>query len=186
MALDYFQLPMHFNATLMQEELIHFDESDWIPHFNKGYYNGDWSAIPLRSIEGNPKSIFPDPTGTKLYADTIHMTNNKYLGEVVQSFECEKIDVRLLRLKSGSIIKEHRDYGLGFEDGEVRLHIPITTNPELEFYLNKQRVTMNVGECWFLNFNYFHEVKNLGTTDRIHLVIDCKVNDWLAKFFIQR
>jgi len=183
MALDYFKFPLNFNAIKMQEELNCFAEDDWIPHFNTGYYNGDWSAIPLRSIEGSAKSIYPDPSGTKLYEDTIHMKNNNYLREVVNTFECEKIDVRLLRLKAGSIIKEHRDYGLGFEDGEVRLHIPITTNPKLEFYLNKQRVIMEIGECWFLNFNYLHEVKNHGLTDRIHLVIDCKVNNWLAGFF---
>jgi quercetin dioxygenase-like cupin family protein len=65
----------------------------------------------------------------------------------------------------------------------VRLHIPITTNAQLEFYLNKQRVIMQEGECWFLNFNYPHAVNNLGKTDRIHLVMDCNVNDWLAVFF---
>lgn len=181
--LDYFQLPFTFDGEKMQEEVGRFTEEDWIPHFNKGYYSGDWSAIPLRSIEGNARSIFPDPTGTKSYADTIHMQNNNYLREVVNSFKCDKIDVRLLRLKAGSVIKEHRDFGLAFEDGEVRLHVPITTNPNLEFYLNQQRVVMNVGECWFLNFNYHHRVSNLGDTDRIHLVIDCKVNEWLASFF---
>lgn len=181
--LDYFKLPLTFDVAKMQEELSKFKSEDWIPHFNQPYYEGDWSAIPLRSIDGNERSIFPDPTGKRQYADTIHMQNNTYLREVVESFKCDKIDVRLLRLKAGSIIKEHRDYGLGFEDGEVRLHIPITTNPELEFYLNGTRVVMNVGECWFLNFNYKHRVSNLGETDRIHLVIDCKVNEWLSEYF---
>ena len=181
--LDYFKLPLAFDATKMQEEVIRFNEDDWIPHFNQPYYKGDWSAIPLRSIDGNERSIFPDPTGLKEYADTIHIHNNPYLKEVVNSFKCDKIDVRLLRLKAGSVIKEHRDFGLGFEDGEVRIHIPITTNPELEFYLNGVRVVMNVGECWFLNFNYKHSVNNFGKTDRIHLVIDCKVNKWLSTYF---
>jgi hypothetical protein len=40
---------------------------------------------------------------------------------------------------------------------------------------------MKEGECWYLNFNLPHRVKNSGTADRIHLVIDCVVNDWLLQ-----
>ncbi len=181
--IDRFKLPLAFDALAMQAEVNKFTADDWVPHFNKGYYTGDWSAIPLRSVNGDPKRIFPDPTGLGVYMDTIHLNNNPYLKQVVDSFECEKIDVRLLSLNAGSLIKEHKDFGLGFEDGEVRLHIPITTNPALEFYLNKERVIMQEGECWFLNFNYLHSVNNFGNTNRIHLVIDCKVNEWLTKFF---
>jgi len=31
--------------------------------------------------------------------------------------------------------------------------------------------------------NLKHRVDNQSTTDRIHLVIDCVVNEWLAAFF---
>lgn len=180
---DFFKLPLSFDVAKLQQAVNAFPAEDWIPHFNTGYYSGDWSAIPLRSVNGDPKRIFPDPTGKESYQDTPHLSKHVYIKEVVDSFECEKVDVRLMRLNAGSNIKEHRDYDLGFEDGMVRLHIPVTTNPQLEFYLNKKRVVMLEGECWFLNFNYPHAVNNLGKTDRIHLVMDCIVNDWLTKFF---
>ena len=61
----------------------------------------------------------------------------------------------------------------------MRLHIPVITNPEMEFVLNLVRVVMNEGECWYLNVNQPHRVANRGATDRIHLVIDCVVNNWL-------
>jgi hypothetical protein len=38
---------------------------------------------------------------------------------------------------------------------------------------------MQPGECWYLNFDLPHRVQNLGATDRVHLVVDCQVNDWL-------
>lgn len=180
---DKRKLPFVFDAQKMQHEVNNFKANEWIPHFNTGYYTGDWSAIPLRSVNGDPTRIFSDPSGLGVYADTIHLKKSTYLNEVINTFKCDKIDIRLLSLKAGSNIKEHRDYGLAIEDGEVRIHIPITTNPELEFYLNKERVIMQEGECWFLNFNYYHSVNNKGTTNRVHLVMDCKVNDWLMAFF---
>lgn len=181
--LDKLKLPFLFDAPRMQKEVNAFPPDAWVPHFNKGYYSGEWSAIPLRSVGGDPRRIFPDPAGTAKYEDTEHLLNTVYLKEIVNHFQCEKIDVRLLKLNAGSIIKEHKDFGLGFEDGEVRLHIPVTTNPQLEFYLNKERVIMQEGECWFLNFNCPHSVSNQGATHRIHLVLDCKINTWLRAFF---
>jgi quercetin dioxygenase-like cupin family protein len=40
---------------------------------------------------------------------------------------------------------------------------------------------MHEGELWYLDFSQKHRVENNGATDRIHLVMDCKVNDWLVE-----
>jgi hypothetical protein len=87
--------------------------------------------------------------------------------------------VRLLRLAAGSIIREHTDSSLGEEGGDVRLHIPVVTNPSVEFYLAGKRVPMQAGECWYLDLSLPHRVQNLGASERVHLVIDCVLNDWL-------
>ena len=42
---------------------------------------------------------------------------------------------------------------------------------------------MQPGECWYINANLLHRVSNKGVTDRIHLVVDCLVNDWLRDLF---
>ena len=42
---------------------------------------------------------------------------------------------------------------------------------------------MAEGECWYVNVNLKHWVENQSATDRIHLVIDCVVDDWLAGCF---
>lgn len=181
----YKKFNLSFDIEQMQKEVLAFDEQRWIPHFNKGYYSGDWSAIPFRSPNGDPNRIFPDPTGTMEYKNTSHLEECPYIAGVIDSFQCDKTAIRLLRLKAGSVIKEHSDYDLSYEDGEVRLHIPITTNPFMEFNLNKQRIVMNEGECWYLNFNLPHSVSNLGDTNRIHLVMDCMVNEWLRGFFAE-
>ena len=156
----------------------------FVPHFNTAYYQGDWSALPLRSVGGNPGHIYPDPTAKSAFADTPLLAGCPYLREVLATFHCPQQSVRLLHLKAGSAIKEHRDHELGFENGEIRLHLPVTTNPEVEFALAGNRIVMSEGECWYLDFNLPHRVADRGATDRVHLVIDCVVNDWLRHLLL--
>ena len=80
-------------------------------------------------------------------------------------------------------IKPHRDYALGYEDGNFRLHIPIVTNSKVQFILDGAELTMLPGECWYTNVNYVHSVANLGESDRYHLVIDGERNEWSDELF---
>src|SRR5690606_20594273 len=66
-----------------------------------------------------------------------------------------------------------------------RIHIPITTNSEVHFFINSEEVKMLAGECWYGNFNLPHRVRNVGKTDRIHLVMDCLRNDWFDAIFLK-
>lgn len=181
---DSLKLPLQFDVEHLQADLARILAEDHVPHFNTAYYEGDWSAVPLRSIDGRADHIYPDPTAKDAFANTPLLERCPYVREVLGALQCPQRAVRFLRLKAGSIIKEHRDYELGFEDGEVRLHIPVITNPEVEFILNQARVTMNEGECWYLNVSRPHRVANRGATDRVHLVADCVVNDWLRELLL--
>ena len=93
------------------------------------------------------------------------------------------MSARLLKLGRGAVIKPHKDAELAFENGEARIHVPIFTNPGVEFFLEDQRVPMEPGSCWYINANLPHRVANRGETDRIHLVVDCAVNDWVREWF---
>jgi hypothetical protein len=106
-----------------------------------------------------------------------------YIREVLSTFHCPLKVVRLLRLAAGSQILEHSDYCLSYEDGEVRVHIPVQTNPQVEFAVDGRALPLAEGECWYINFNLKHRIHNRGLTDRIHLVIDCKINPWLEAMF---
>jgi hypothetical protein len=79
------------------------------------------------------------------------------------------------------VINEHRDPDLGVEWGCARLHIPIFTNAQVDFRLNDQRVDMAAGSVWYLRLADPHRVTNGGATDRVHLVIDVRMNDWLQR-----
>jgi hypothetical protein len=61
--------------------------------------------------------------------------------------------------------------------------VPILTNELVAFYIDGERAVMEPGSCWYMNFNLPHRISNAGTTDRVHLVMDLKVNDNLRKMF---
>jgi hypothetical protein len=177
------RLPFNFDPQRLKSDLLKIEPDDWVPHFNQRYYEGDWSVVALRSIGGVATQIYPDPTARGSFADTGILARCPYLRQVIESFECPVEAARLLKLTAGSSIREHTDLNLGYEDGEIRIHIPVQTNEEVSFFLAGERLFMNEGESWYLNFNLPHRVENRSRTDRIHLVLDCVLDDWLrAKF----
>lgn len=177
--LNTYKLPLCFDPQLLKFDLEKVSQDDWIPHFNTRYYEGEWSAVALRSVGGVSGQIYPDPTAQDKFADTVVLERCANIRAVLAQFQCPLQSVRLLRLRPGSVIREHKDFNLGYEDGEIRIHIPVQTNEGVGFFLNGERLLMNEGECWYINFNLPHRVENFGETDRIHLVVDCVVNDWL-------
>lgn len=179
---DRLKLPFSFDTKLLAEDLANLC-SKWTPHYVSENYSGDWSVIPLRAPRGEThpvRMIHSDPT-QKTFADTTDLQISPYFRKVLSSFQSTILATRLMRLASGSVIKEHTDDGLRFEEGLARIHIPILTNPDVEFYLNGSRVVLTAGSCWYLRLSDPHRVANRGKADRVHLVIDLKVNGWLTK-----
>jgi hypothetical protein len=179
---DRVRLPFRFDPALLVRDLENLSTVEWTDHFVKDNYDGDWSAIPLRSVVGaiHPiMMIYSDPCATA-FEDTPMLAASGYFRGVLDAFACEVRSVRLMRLRPGSVIKEHCDLGLDVENGWARIHIPITTGPSVEFEVNRSRVFMEPGEAWYLRFSDPHRVANKGSDDRVHLVLDTVVNDWLT------
>lgn len=166
----------------LQKEVTSLAQQDWQPHFNKRDYEGAWDVLSLRSA-GGTANIFAQSLNGEPFADTALMERCPSVRQLLQAFHCGIGAVRLLNLKAGAVIKEHTDKDLCFESGEARLHIPVFTNPLVAFFIDGEKVEMKEGECWYVNANLPHRLANKGTADRIHLVIDCAVNDWLADVF---
>ena len=182
------QLPLYFDAEALAADLTRVEADEWISHFNTGNYSGDWSGVALRGPAGatHPiQSLFATP-GTKDWEDAELLQSCDYFRQVLSRFECPLQSVRLLRLGPGAMIKKHVDHSLSLEDGEVRLHIPVRTSPDVEFYLDGARLGLEVGQTWYLNVNLPHRVTNGGTEYRVHMVLDCEVNDWLRSLFEPR
>lgn len=177
----FFQLPFTFNLELLKRDLALCLSKEWVEHYRKEEFEGDWQIIALRAVGGFENMIFPSPS--KEYLDTPLLQNCPYFLEVLQSLKCSKESVRLMQLAGNSTIKEHTDDCLGYIDGSFRLHIPILSNPEVLFYFENHPVYMEPASCWFGNFTLPHKVENKSDLPRIHIVIDCHRNEWTDNLF---
>ncbi len=185
--IKYLQLNQQFDVQQMQQEVALLESDLWKAHYNTAHYEGVWTILPLRSINGSIDNIISIHSTSAetipAYQDTVLLEQCNYIRSVLDFFACEKTAVRLMKLHAGAVIKEHSDHDLRFEDGEVRLHIPVITNTAVEFFLDDERVLMQEGECWYMNLTLKHRINNNSNIDRVHLVIDCKVNDWIKEQF---
>jgi len=179
--IKYLRLPFTFSAAEMRTE-VDAITAGWKLHYNERDYAGDWSAVPLRSVGGSMDNVVAHGQ-EMVFAETALMAQCPYMRQVIETFECPLMAVRLLRLGAGSEIKEHTDAELNYEEGEVRIHIPVQTHADVAFYLDGERLPMGEGECWYTNVNLPHRVMNDSGVDRIHLVLDCVVNDWMRDLF---
>jgi hypothetical protein len=180
------RLPFSFDPARLEGDLRALGATGWIRHFVAQNYEGDWSVIPLRGKAGarHPvMMIYSDPA-CREFEDTPMLAACPYFREVLATFTAPLRAVRLMRLAPGSVIKEHTDLELSFEEGMVRIHVPVVTNADVEFYVNRTRVVLDAGSAWYLRLSDPHTVVNRGTTDRVHMVIDAEVNDWVREVFV--
>ncbi|AXJ95435.1 MULTISPECIES: aspartyl/asparaginyl beta-hydroxylase domain-containing protein [unclassified Sphingomonas] len=178
---DRIRLPLRFDADRLRADCASAAGDGWTPHFLSQNYDGDWSALPLRAPQGaeHPILMLSAHPGTTDFVDAPALSRTPYLAWLLAQLHCPLKVVRLMRLTPGSAIRRHCDPGLDAAEGEVRLHVPIQTNAGVRFLLNDRVVTMRSGELWYLRLADPHAVTNDGAEDRIHLVIDAAMNDWL-------
>jgi hypothetical protein len=53
-----------------------------------------------------------------------------------------------------------------------RIHVPLVTNPQVEFIVGAERITPRPNQAFELNNKLPHSVDNRGDTPRIHLIFD--------------
>ncbi|HYD38337.1 MAG TPA: aspartyl/asparaginyl beta-hydroxylase domain-containing protein [Allosphingosinicella sp.] len=179
------RLPFAFDPAPLVADLAGIGPSDWVSQTFRSHYQGRWDVVPLRAAAGEThklKLIYADPAATD-FADTVWLDRLPAFRAALERFECPLRSVRLMRLTAGSEIREHVD-DLDSEVGNLRLHVPVTTNAGVDFRLGGRRVEMAPGSVWYLRLSDPHKVANRGATDRIHLVLDATVNAWLKRMLL--
>lgn len=185
MLVDSHKLPLTFDASQMLKELELLEKDRvWLTHPDYTVAKaGDWTAIAMVSTDGDHTG--PDSLryhGSAIARPTRLLEQSPYLLSVFQAFKTDVHRVRLMNLKPGTRIGEHRDYGAqrySVERGFIRVHIPIRTHQDVAWYLNRKKVDMQPGEAWYTNVCEPHSVENLSNVNRVHMVLDMKVNDWV-------
>lgn len=177
---DRLLLPIAFDPVRLAADLAGLHAIAWSEHFVTASYEGDWSIIALRqaasTAAGAPTTDISDPDCSD-YLDTAAAAACPYFRQVLRSFACPLLGARLLRLGPGSSIKEHAH---AVDDTRVaQVHIPVTTNDDVEFRLDGRPVAMLPGSAWWFRLSAPHSAANRGQTERVHLLVDLAMNDWL-------
>jgi len=95
--------------------------------------------------------------------------------------QLEVMGARLLRLDPGTFLHEHRDFVYLEPVPRYRLHLPLITNDQAFIVSPGLNVHFERGYLWKLDPKQtVHSACNFGSEPRVHLMLDCYVNDHLA------
>ncbi len=121
----------------------------------------------------------PNPTPLLLKLTELH----KFLTE--SGFNI--MGSRLLRLDPGTFLHEHRDFVYLENVPRYRLHMPLITNDQAFITSPGLNVHFKKGYLWKLDPKQtIHSACNFGKAPRIHLMIDCYVEETLQALIDQQ
>lgn len=101
---------------------------------------------------------------------------------LIRSLNLDYMWVRVARLEPNSFLWEHRDFSDLKRVPRLRLHIPLQTHPDSYLVLAGQRIFMKSGFIWKLNPTVPHGVCNRSPVPRLHLILDCYVNETIRNW----
>ena len=157
------QLPIRFDAETLAAEVRALPASDWEPH-PQGFPGNE--AVPLVSHGGLINSFVAGPMGP-----TEHLSRCPYIIEIMAELGGVWGRSRLMGLGAGADVPRHVDINYYWRT-HLRIHIPVVTNDAVEFLCGDQSVHMAAGDCWVFDSFLPHTVRNRGSEQRIHLVLD--------------
>lgn len=145
------------------------------------YHDGSWTGIALKAINGDYKNTMAMSFTNVDYTEV--MDHCPYFREILDALPFPVGVTRILFLPPGKKIGEHTDKGFSWENGHLRLHIPIVTDPKVRFQIGAESVHWPVGQFWFGDFNQPHWLHNESDITRVHIVMDCFVTEELLALF---
>lgn len=157
------KLPVRFCADTLAAEVGALPADAWVAHPQK--FEGN-EYVPLVTPAGRNTNEFAGPMGI-----TPFLRQCPYLMEVMAALDCTWGRSRLMGLGPGGAVPEHVDTNYYWRT-HVRVHVPIITNPQVDFTCGGETVQMAPGDCWVLDTFRRHHVENGGDGQRVHLVLD--------------
>lgn len=159
----FLKLPIHFAAERLAAEVRALPQRAWMPH-PQGFEGNE--AVPLVSPNGELTNAFDGPM-----APTEHLLACPHLMQAMGELGAVWGRGRLMALAPGAEVPGHVDIHYYWRT-HYRVHIPVITNPGVEFTCGDVTVHMEAGDCWIPDTFRRHAVKNGGSEQRIHLVLD--------------
>lgn len=161
---EFIKLPLRFEVERLNAEVTRFHETEWRAH-PQGHPGN--SALPLIAAHGDPAN---DATKGPM-RPTAHLDRCPYLRQVLAAFDTVLGRTRLMRLDGNAEAVSHTDTNYYWMQ-RVRIHVPILTDPAVQFVCGGRSLHMVAGEAWIFDTWKRHNVLNPNPTQRIHLVAD--------------
>jgi uncharacterized protein (TIGR03032 family) len=161
---EFVRLPLRFDAQRLAEEVGAVPDEEWVPH-PQGEKGND--ALLLVSRNGDSR----DDATKGVMRPTKHLLAMPYLRQVLGSFQTVIGRTRLMRIEAEGVMNRHCDTSHYWRE-RVRIHVPITTTPDVRFHCGKKSVHMGLGEAWVFDTWRPHGVENPASSKRVHLVSD--------------
>lgn len=163
----------HVDCRDLAQRALAAAESDWYADSRRQddyEVHAETQSIVLTFCTGWPKVQVSLARGWDAFADVavplMKAVIAKYYapnGRVLRAM--------LARLPPGCRIPRHKDAHPSFSVGH-RIHIPLVTNPQVEFIVGALHVPPREHYAFELNNMMFHQVANNGPTTRIHFIFD--------------
>lgn len=166
---------------------------EWAQHYSSYNARGSWTALALRGFGGDPRMVEKPAEMSKRWkadhpgllglgcSDTPLRGILPEAEPLIDAIPGPKERVRLMRLDPGGELTRHADIvdpDAGPREGqELRLHIPIATDPSARFQSwgpsgRCDEEHMGAGQVWYLDTRKPHACQNPSAVERIHLVVD--------------
>jgi mannose-6-phosphate isomerase-like protein (cupin superfamily) len=163
LARPFARLPIRLCAETLAAEAAALPGEAWVPHPD--------------GLPGNDAVLLVTPGGrleqgrTGAMAATPWLAATPYVRQVMAAIGSVWSRSRFMGLAPGATVDPHVDAHYHWRN-HWRLHIPVVTNPGVEFTCGGETVHMRPGECWLFDSFQMHDVRNLGDAKRTHLVLD--------------
>jgi hypothetical protein len=95
-------------------------------------------------------------------------------GEIIRACLCD--------LLPRSKVLEHKDDTEEILLYTHRIHLPITSNPDVDFFVEQDNFHLKVGHLYEFSNQQFHRVENRSDQNRVHLIFDYLEKDTLDLF----
>lgn len=173
----WIKLPLMFDPARLRSDIGAISSAAWVSHGSGDESLGEWNGVALRSKSGLSEDLAPWGAAEE-FRDTPLSARCIQLQAAAEALKFEKRSVRLLRLHAASQTCEIRFPDLCMTRGEVRIHIPVITDEDVEIVVANRRVMPRPGEAWSIDFSKPHFIHNRSSNDCIYMVIDGVTNDW--------
>lgn len=157
------RLPIRFSAERLASEVEALPSSAWTAHPQR--FTGN-SAVRLITAGGAPTDVIEGSMAPTPYLQAL-----PYATRIMAAIGAVWGRSRLMALAPGAEVPLHIDSHYYWRT-HIRIHIPVITNPGVEFSCGDETVHMAPGECWVFDSFLRHKVHNRGSETRVHLVLD--------------